>query len=400
MSKYKVQAGTLFEDFETLEDWTASSQGLVSLSNTYTKTGLSSLKCQNNGAGVSSSATFTKTINADFSRVQTFSMWVFIENDPDTSGIHLIFSSTTDFSKKFDISIASPVREGWNYLVMARADFANTGSESWDNTMIRLRVQVGGTDADTVGTAYFDSLYLNEYSRPKCVIIFDDFPSTAYTLAYPYMRKYGFKGVHAAVSAYVGTEGKMTLAQIQETHGYGWDVVNHTNTHSALALDYGTDIDGMKTEISTCNDFLVANGFTRYNEHKYFVFPSSSWNATCLQALSDLGFIQGRSQFSRTQPNVSDNPFLMCGRSNDSGTSAATIKAKIDTAIGAGGTCVLYFHILRTPEDIATSLDPAIFYEVIDYLASKREQIDVVTWTEWYRGLTEARKLVQPMLST
>lgn len=394
MSNYQTQSATVFEDFENLGDWSLSSNALASLSVTRTKSGTSSLKLQNNGQGVSATATATKTISADLSRAGVIGIWVYIEGDVDTSSIHIIFSSTSDLSKKFDYAAASSVHEGWNYLAIGRSQWTNTGGEDWSNTMIRLRVSVAGNDANTIGTAYFDTLFTNYYSRPKCVIFFDDFPSTTYTIAYPYMRQYGMKGTHAGVSTYRDITGKMTTAQIMEMHDVGgWDVVNHTTTHSALAVDYGTDKQGMiNNEIKPCQDWMISAGLTRNNEHKFFVFPSSSWNLTCWDALSDLGFICARSNFDRVQGNFVDQQYVMAGNANDAGITISQITAKVDRAIASGGSVFLYFHILRTPEDIATTLDPATFYGVIDYIARKKEQIDVVTFTEWYYGLSRSRK--------
>jgi peptidoglycan/xylan/chitin deacetylase (PgdA/CDA1 family) len=398
MANFQIKAGTLFEDFETISDWTLSSAAVASCVATHIKTGSLGLKLQNNGAGVTATATATKTISADLSRAGAMAFWVYIENDPNTSGIHLTFSSTTDFSKKMDWSAASAVHEGWNFIVIGQDQWVNTGGESWTNTMIRLRVSVAGIDASTVGTAYFDSLYTGYYSRPKCVLFFDDFPDTAYTLAYPYMRQYGLRGTHAGVKNYHDITGKMTLAQINEMHDAGgWAIVNHTTTHSSLATDYGSDKAGMiNNEIKPCYDWMLANGWTRLTEHRLFVFPSSDWNTTAWTALSDLGFLCGRANFDRVQGNFIDQVYVMAGNANNSGTTAAQIKAKIDRAIAAGASVFIYFHILRTPEDIQTTLDPAIFYSVIDYLAQKvnGNQIDAITFPEWYKGTISSRRII------
>lgn len=390
MDGWVVSQGTLLDDFEDASQWSAGSEGTVSNDTAHVKTGTKSLKLQTDGTGASSSFQATKTVSLDLSRAGCLAMWVYVENDVDTSNLKLRITSDSTFTKYFEYVMASDIHEGWNYVLMGRSQWTNVGSESWQNTMVRLRLIIGGGSTSQVGTVYVDSLYINVYSRPKCMIFFDDQPNTTYTLAYPYMRKYGFKGVIPIISSTVGTNGKCSLAELTEMHTYGWDMVNHTVNHNALGTLTPSQ---MVDEITGCTRWLAQNGFTRRNEHKMLAYPLSSEGTTVWPSVISSGIIAARGNHTRTQPNQLDNYLSLCGLSNDSGTTAADIKAKIDKAIAEGGCAMLYFHILRT-EDIATTLDPAIFYEVVDYLATKRQQIDVVTMSEWYDGLTRGRRLV------
>lgn len=389
MANYQIQAGTLFEDFETIGDWSSGSGGTLTASTTIFQTGTKSMKLVTDGSAANFN--ITKTISADFSRAGTISFAVYVENDTNTQGVTIFISSSTSFATSFQYTAQSELHEGWNILMINRSRWTNNSGEDWANTMVRLRVRVNAESA-VVGTAYFDSMYIQRYNRPKAVIFFDDFPDTAYTVAYPYMRQYGMRATHAGVSSYPGLGGKCTLAQIIETHNAGWDVVNHTVNH--LDLTTLANQAAMEAEISGCTSWMQTNGFTRNNEHLFFAYPLSGTNAIAEAALAAQNMIVARGNYNRSQAPQVDRQYLICGNANPSPVTLATIKAKIDRAIGDGGATFLYFHILATPEANSNYLDPATFYSVIDYIQSKREQIDVVTFTEWYYGITRNRRVV------
>ncbi len=66
------------------------------------------------------------------------------------------------------------------------------------------------------------------------VITFDDGDISVYQTAWPIMQAYGFTGVTYIVGNYMGTDGYMSAAQIQELAKDGWEVGSHSRSHRDL----------------------------------------------------------------------------------------------------------------------------------------------------------------------
>jgi peptidoglycan/xylan/chitin deacetylase (PgdA/CDA1 family) len=71
------------------------------------------------------------------------------------------------------------------------------------------------------------------------ILTFDDANEDNYTNAFPIMKKYGFTGVLYVPYYFIGTDGKLSVANIEEMAAAGWEVGSHTLTHplNFLALN-------------------------------------------------------------------------------------------------------------------------------------------------------------------
>ncbi|MBE3140926.1 MAG: polysaccharide deacetylase family protein [Thermoplasmata archaeon] len=384
---YITQIGTLFEDFETVGDWTVAG-GTAAAESTIIKTGTKSIKVTTNTAALTN---MTKTISQVIP-LGRIGLWVNIVDVTKITavaetGFWIYFSSTTNFSKFYVATVtAANVHNGWNFVSFQRTDFTTTTSESWDNTMVRFRISVSPA-TDQIATVYYDSLYYGIITKPKVIINFDDGYATVFNIAYPYMENYGFKGTNYIISTLIDSSGKMTLENLTTLYNNGWDISNHTATHPDLTTLTEAE---QEAEIQTCNDYLVTNGFVRNSMNKHFATPGGQSDSNTLLALAAQGVKTSREGFG-SNVDIYEIPFPydIPSLSIYNTTSLATAEGYIDTVIASGGMIILLFHTLVETPSVSTQWGIADFEDLMDYLNTKKSQVDVVTMSEWYSGLTK-----------
>lgn len=388
-SKYDSSQGTLLEGFETLEDWTISG-GTAATETTLIKEGTNSLKLT---SGDASNCIATKTINIDLSTYGTLYFWLYIPTLTGFTSIQVILSNDSGFTNYYSKTISSLVHEGWNKVMIGRDQWSTSGSPAWNVNMVRLRVRINASAGTPV--CYYDGMYYGFQSRPKCVISFDDGWSTQYTEGYEYMRRYGFKGSLYLIKQRVDVANYITTAQVQTLFNDGWDVLNHTDNHNNMATELSTQAE-VETELIACRDWIISNGWSRNRSELHVAYPNGGYDSKVLAAMANLGMITGRTVINRTQSNEIDNQYLLARQSHGYTASAATYKAYIDRAISDNGMVQLNYHKIVADGTGAadTEVEQAQFRDLIDYLNTKRAYIDVVTMTEWYRGISEARRVV------
>lgn len=395
MSKYEYSPGTLFEGFEDSTEWTlgGTAGGALSNSTSIFKSGSKSLKLTSVANG---NATATKTISANFATSTGFYIWVYVEDATSLANlfdIRVQISSTTDFSKFFGRTFQQNLHEGWNKVLLGKANFANTGSESWANTMIRLRVRVSTDGSAGPASVYFDSFYKDYYARPKILVTFDDGRDSQYSVAYPIMKARGIKGTCFIISGRVDTATYMTTAQLRELHNEGWDMCNHTLSH--IKMDTYNTADS-QAEVTSCANFLSGLGFTRRNEHLHVAYPLGGYNADVLVGMANAGMVTARTVLDRNQAHEIDSQYLLTRQFHGYTQSQATYYAFIDKVIADGGSVQINYHKIIPSDGTDTGVEvyTSQFTDMMDYIASKRNVADIVTLTEWYQGLSEGRRIV------
>lgn len=374
--------GIIIEDFESLTGWTVGA-GSAELDSVHVKHGTNGIKLTSTN---NVTAYMTKTISINFSDKEYITLWFYVwDQSSYTTSTLLYISSTTNLSANMGYSVPSGFvkvfQNGWNKLVLTKSMFTASGGESWSNLMIRIRVRVaspvGGSSSVT-----FDSLSYGEYKKPQIVISFDDGRKTDYTEAYNYMKSKGLKGTCFVPMANVGADGTyMTLADLTELYGVGWDIGNHSYNHTDLTT---LSIVDAETELQDEIDALNSAGFTRAS--KMLAWPFSAVDDDAITACNNVGILCGRTGINYLQPTISDLQLTLRRVSVSNTMSIGDLTAKIDEAISRGVTAIYNFHRILDPATESTEVLPATFQGFIDYVASKRDLglIDVVTISEWY----------------
>lgn len=386
-TKFDVSQGTLLEGFEDSTEWTASG-GTVANDTTYVKQGTNSLKLTS-GSGTNCIA--TKTIATTVSDPQSIYLWVYIEDISQVVSLQVILSPTTDFASYFSKTVSSGnLHEKWNKIMIGRNQWAATGTPDWASEMVRLRVRVNA-QTSVSPVVYYDSMYYGYIARPKCIITYDDGWQSQFTYGYQYMRKFGFKGTTYIIPDKLDTENYCTTAQIQELYDEGWDISSHHSTNFTTLADQAE----VESTIAGIKSFIVSNGWSRRNSELHLAYPNGGYNTDVLSAMEAGGMITGRTIINRTQSHEIDEPHLLLRQSIIHTTTLGTSQGYIDRTIADNGTILLNFHKLEVDTaDVDTEILVSMFEDIIDYLDANRAAIDVVTLTEWYRGISEARRLV------
>jgi peptidoglycan/xylan/chitin deacetylase (PgdA/CDA1 family) len=265
---------------------------------------------------------------------------------------------------------------GWNTLTFSLAEMSKTGAPTDTITTIQLRLEPKTGETTEI---YFDAIELVQANRGNVVFTMDDGWTTQYTVAYPILKKYGIRGTIALISNKVGQENTMSLEQFTEVYVNGWDLVNHTHTHTRLAEKTRAE---QYAEISTCQQYLLSNGFNRgaYD----MIYPYGSYNDDTISVLEELGIRSGRSVVDWYDETPPERRYaIRCINLTDTVTVQRAINA-IEAAIATGGTIFFLNH--RYGLDADPLFYPADRYDQIAaYVARNRSRLNVLTMSEYTR---------------
>lgn len=387
---YLSNAGTVIESFSTIGDWTPSPASPGSLDVTSdslygTCLAITSATSANNKQAI-------KTISQLFTKdIFTF----FVKPDDYTDTVVIGFSSQTTFATvymNYSISTTNLQKNKWNIVRVAKSEFTANGGEVWTNTMIRMRFRNVSNSATEPSTTLFTDLRIERSYRPKILLQSDNVGSlSTIEKMYPILNTAGLKGTVFVESGLIGVAGKLTLADLQTLYSAGWDLGNHTTDHADLTA---LTIDEAEANVLACGGFLSSNGFTRGADH--IAFPLGATNDTVSAMLERNGFKTGRKATDRTQTVPVADMFKLDAYTIKAADSLATVKGYVDTAINKGSTTILMIEGLADSSPAAQEWLTSNYQSLIDYIKTKvvSNQLDVVTVSEWYNGLTSPRREV------
>jgi len=364
--------GILISDFDTINDWSVSTGGTQELDTSNFVEGIGSLKLTSTSSYVES----TKNINMDLSSLTEVSIWVYLSDYYRMNDIRIYLSSSTNLSKYFSISIwRTDMSPGWTHLTIDRNAFTNTNGESWSNTFTKLKIRL--STGGNIVYARFDDLTYNLQAKAKCIITFDDGFESTYLLAKREMDKNNQPGVAFVVPSRINYSSYLKLNQLQEMYNSGWDISDHTWSHQNLDHLSAVNLD---IELNKGYNWLMDNGFTRSAKFIAYPFGYGFNNETVLNVLKQNHIIARTVKSGRYQalPSsyVSESHYTLRGLSIYNDTPIATIKAWINQTISQNGLLILSMHKVL---DSGTSSN---IKAISDYLASKSDFIDVITFSD------------------
>ena len=380
---------TLLEGFENIANWTVTG-GTKEANTTQFKTGTQSLKLTVDSGSTNVEA--TKNISILLLPYKTLGLWVYChDTSPNTTiaSIYIYITSLTNWTKYFYIA-DSEFKHGWNLLRFSKVSFSNSSGDSWGSTMVRLRVKVNAR-TDQMPVVSFDSFEGGFLGLPKVCLTFDDIDATAYSEGYTYMNTKGLKGTFYAIQNRADTAGNMTTEQLNTAYAAGWAIANHTSDHTWL--DTLATQPEIEAKISDCDDWLIANGWTRSAYH--LAYPGGNYNDLVLAAVANLGMKTARSIIRRKQSMPYENIYTINCFSLINTDTLATVKSWISQAVSAEVTCFINFHKITAGAATQVEWSIANFQGLIDWLVEKK--YDVLTIDEWYEGLTNPRYRSLPL---
>jgi peptidoglycan/xylan/chitin deacetylase (PgdA/CDA1 family) len=370
----------LIDRFDAASSWTVTA-GSAADSADYTKLGSTSVRMESDQSAVRVSA--SKSVpRFDVRQAGVFGLWVYVPRyrEGSTMNPYLVSARLTlhagaesaylDNSQLFQ-------NYGWNLCLYLWDESTWTLSAGWDSSVLVDSVSVSfekqGEVATRVVAGYMDSLYRNVHSRPKCILSSDDGRATVHSVLMPMLATYGWRGTCYLTTSWVDTAGNMTAAELAEVYAAGWDIGNHSMTHSNLTTL--TEAEAL-AEIEGARDWLITNGYTRRSCHLHLAYPYNARNSTVQLAAENAGCLTARAGTATSQPNALSGLYRLPSYDLDNLT-IETLYAAVDAAIQSNACCHIFGH-----DAIGGSLTK--WQQITAYLDSKRGQIDVVPFTEWY----------------
>ena len=196
------------------------------------------------------------------------------------------------------------------------------------------------------------------------IFIMDDGWETQYTEGYRILDKYGLKGNIAVVTDTVNWGNYLSEKQLDEIYDRGWDLINHTQTHTRL-----TDLTKheQKREIVRASKWLSKKGYKRGAET--FIYPYGAYNDDTIEILEEEGFRWARTAFDGENANKAVN-LEVYGYELLYGLEPSLVKRRINSVIEGKNTLVIYNHKFgKTDDGSKMTYDTDSFEEVVSYIA-------------------------------
>lgn len=384
----------LLEGFEDTTGWILGGTGASHDNDTiHYREGKQSIKLTATNGGEAYAA---KNASIDLSSMTNIIFWVYISDLSKLSSIRIIFNTQEDWSKYFHKTIShgsewwtTAFKPGWNRFVIAKAAFDNYGSASWSDTIIAIQIKCIAASGEDVSVS-FDDLRRDYEARAKCILTFDDGHESVYNKAKPIMDGNGQAGVAFVITNYVGyNEDYMTKTELEILRDAGWDISNHTCCHDDLTT---LSQEQMEAHIGSGYDWLVDNGFSE--SASFFCYPLGAYNDAIITKVKERHTLARSVIMGNFEPHFQlkdDNiDYLIKRRGVASTEIPAQVKPWIDEVIDTGGLLVLMFHrIVDSGASGGCEYLTEDFEEISDYLKSRNSKIDVVTFSDYYREISE-----------
>ena len=129
------------------------------------------------------------------------------------------------------------------------------------------------------------------------MLSFDDTDLDQYTVAYPEMKKYGFKGVFFIMTVSLGRPHYMSRDQVRELSDQGNTIGSHTWDHHNVKKYEGNDwivqLDKPTRQLEQITGKSI----------HYFAYPFGLWNTAAFPELKKRGFVAAFQLNEKPDPN-------------------------------------------------------------------------------------------------
>lgn len=271
-------AGSVVEDFESVDDWTLIQGTGIAEDATHVFSGSKALavSCSNTTTVVD------KTINLNFSTsYETMRLHVYVDpTNTGNMGASILLGSQADFSKYVQVNLPS-LRVGWNTVNIVGSDWGFGGGESWAYPMVKLRVRMQGSGT---ATYTFDALTAGVEARGAVVVTFDDAYIGVHDVALPYMAAHGVRGTVYQIGDYIGDPTYLTDTMLQTLAAAGWTVGHHTQNNWDMSVASGHDQAAMEVELAAAIATFAGLGLGANAGH--MSLPHGTYDGAALAALA------------------------------------------------------------------------------------------------------------------
>ena len=293
-------------------------------------------------------------------------------------------------------------RQGWHFFQWHRDEYATLlGAGVWPATFDRLHNTMNGPSG-TTRVVYWDQNYYSGYQRPVIPWILEGGIDTHYTVAFAKWTVKGVVGTLAIPTNVLDTGGFLTTAQVDEMYAAGWDVIDMSDTTTAVT---GLSVQQVVDRFSTARNMLISKGWTR--SLGVTALPGTATtphrtDANAIIALTQLGYIAAIDKYAdgsastNTNGNgidphygISLNPYRIPAWRTENPNTLSEYQFHIRHAIKAGGARILRSGSLVTGAasgQIETADHDSLLGELALY--HHAGTLSLYPWRKFYSGLS------------
>lgn len=224
------------------------------------------------------------------------------------------------------------------------------------------------------------------------IISFDDGSRSVYDNAFPIMKANNQKGVVYIVTSRPdkNSRGYMNWSVLREMYNAGWDVSSHTVNHVNLK-----DVDDIRLnyELNTSRETLISQGFEK--SARFIAYPYGGYDDNVVNATKANGYATGRTTMKKNpsgEVNLLKNEkalYTLSPLELHNFTTIQEVENAINKTINNKTNLILVYHIIKPDDNTTLDTYTALtnFKIISDYIASRKDDISVITMSEYYDSL-------------
>lgn len=258
----ELRESTVLDNFERLADWEVEG-GSLQPDQSRTYTGTQSAKI-NRGDGP---IHLTRDVDLDLSD-ENLSI-AFRMQSTGNAVVNLRLHAP-DAQNRLNLSEGVRVESSGNWFRLDPGASSVSGLPKLENVQtLEIKIRGGTQDA---------SFWVDDLRRTPspgtgyAVLFLDDGLSSAYEQAYPILSENAMPATVSMPTEFVGTDGYLSMGQLDELAADGWDIASHTASHTNLR-----NISRLTAEQEVVNakQWLVDHGFETGS--RWLVYPSGAF---------------------------------------------------------------------------------------------------------------------------
>lgn len=372
--------GFVVDNFQDLTNWTATT-GSISADNTIQYGNGQTARIESDGTegGVTIENTSFTSLDLTIGG-----------KDPDISiALRADITTWSQNERPFVIDIFDSGANQTRYIQQVDRD----QSDTWQRIDFQIEqddadltdvstIEIFNTEANTSDITAFNIANLRAQPRGDhgyVIFSFDDAWDDHYDEAYSYMSPRGIPGVCAVPSSYVGDTGRLSISEMEEMASKSdgtpaWEMVNHWIDNSQ-AVDESLTEEEIETQIVTCKEFLISNGFQIGSQ--YMVYPGGQFNDDVLSLANEYSRLAFTYITDNGNTSVGQTDPLTISRWNasTSDVSLTSVKNNLDFAASNNQVAIMSFHKIGQSGSLNTSVSD--FQEIVDYVAGRNDLIPI-----------------------
>lgn len=223
------------------------------------------------------------------------------------------------------------------------------------------------------------------------ILTFDDAVSTHATFVAPLLKKHGFGGTFFVCEFPPDFDDKhkyMSWEQIKELHEMGFEVANHTGTHTHVNK---IDKEGIINELEIIEDRCSHYGIPSPST---FAYPAYDTDPTALEVLEEKGYLFARIGGGEVYDPEQDHPYLIPSFSTTGDRKKEILEALQQAKDGK--IVVLTVHGVPDYAHDWVSTPPELFELYINYLAENEYTVIGLKDLAQYIDAAVARANIAP----